>query len=196
MRNRTQAFITATLAALAFTASACDSQSSSGSAPKTVNAQAQGNNNENQLASHFANAPKNPFLSQDPPDPLELKNLSRRLLQLNAKGSTGYVYLLTPTGQAIGYWVISGKVSSTGSQMTSTQGIHNCMSGSSQDGGSCAVTDSMGDDGSYGPSEGGPNGVFWFTATGALVETADPYWVYSAQPIKLYANAPQLETKA
>jgi hypothetical protein len=160
-----------------------------------VNAANQGSNDNNSLATHFQSV-KNPFLTQDPSDPLEQKNLAKRLTYFNSKGSTGYVYLLAPnTNQVIGYYVISGKVSSTGSQLTSTQAITHCMSGSSQDGGSCAVTDAMGDDGSYGPEEGGPNGVFFFTTAGTLIETVMP-WVYSSQPIKLYANAPQLDAAA
>jgi hypothetical protein len=161
----------------------------------TVNAVNQGSNDNNSLATHFQNV-KNPFLTQDPSDPLEQKNLAKRLTYFNSAGSTGYVYLLAPnTSQVIGYYVISGKVSSTGSQLTSTQAITHCMSGSSQDGGSCAVTDAMGDDGSYGPEEGGPAGVFFFTTAGTLIETVMP-WVYSSHPIKLYANAPQLDAAA
>lgn len=175
--------------ALALTAAACDDSSSS---PK-VNAQDQGNSDNNSLATHFQGV-KNPYLSQDPSDPLEQKNLAKRLQQFNSKGSTGYVYLLAPnTSQVIGYYVISGKVSSTGSQLTATQGVHNC-SGGGTSGSSCSVTETMGDDGTYGPSEGGPNGVFFFTSTGTLIETVMP-WVYSSQPIKLYASAPQLDAR-
>lgn len=183
-RRATAAFVLGA-ALFAGGAVACDSTGNSGG---TVNAQAQGNNDNNALATHF-NQIKNPFLNSFPSDPLEQKNLAKRLVMFNSKGSVGYVYLMTMEGKVLGYYVISGKVSSTGSQLTSTQGIHNC---DSNYGGGCSVTDTMGDDGTYGPEEGGQNGIFFFTSGGTLIETADPYWVYSSQPIKLYADAPQL----
>jgi hypothetical protein len=37
--------------------------------------------------------------------------------------------------------------------------------------------------------------VFFFTTAGTLIETVMP-WVYSSQPIKLYASAPQLDGPA
>jgi hypothetical protein len=162
--------------------------SSTGSA-----SQAQGNRDNNTIHDRFTPLVPYPYRSADPTDPLELKNLAKRLQYFNSKGSTGYVYLLAPnTSQVIGYYVISGKVSSTGSQMTSTQAVTNCAG---DHGGSCAAVDSVGDDGSYGPSEGGPSGVFFFTTAGTLIETVMP-WVYSSQPIKLYASAPQLDGPA
>lgn len=133
-----------------------------------------------------ANCKPNP-----PANPLERENLAKRLIQYNSKGDTNYVYVFawgSPT--PIGYYVISGKVSSTGSQMTSTQQVTDCGNQ-----GSCAVTDAIGDDGSYGPEEGGANGVFFFTSTGTLVETDQP-WVESSAPIKLYASVSQLDTSA
>ena len=62
--------------------------------------------------------------------------------------------------------------------MTASQITTNC--GSS---GGCVV-DAIGDDGSYGPEEGGQNGVFFFTTTKTLVETDQPFAVSSA-PINL-----------
>jgi len=103
------------------------------------------------------------------------------------------VYLFTFSGQVIGYYVISGKVSSTSSQMTSSQQVSNCDTGSN--GGSCTATESIGDDGSYGPEEGGSFGVFFFTTSGTLVETDQPFLV-SDQPIKTYATVPQLDSAA
>jgi hypothetical protein len=131
-----------------------------------------------------------PYANSTPSDPLERKNLAARLEQYNSKGDTNYVYIFawgSPT--PIGYYVIKGKVSSTGSQMTATQITTNCGSG-----GGC-VLDAIGDDGSYGPEEGGQNGVFFFTASGTLVETDQPF-VVSSQPIKLYVNVPQLDAAA
>lgn len=174
--------------ALALGTAACDDNT------KTSTAQQQGNQDNNTIADKFNRAVPYPYRNSDPSSALERENLAKRLLQLNSKGSTGYVYLLAPnTAQVVGYYVISGKVSSTDSAMTSTQVVQSCHS-SSSGGGSCAVTDSIGDDGTYGPSEGGDNGVFFFTASGVLVETVMP-WIYSSQPLKIYANAPQLDAK-
>ena len=131
-----------------------------------------------------------PFANAAPSDPLERKNLAARLTEYNAAGDTNYVYIFawgSPT--PIGYYVIKGKVSSTGSQMTATQISTNCGNGSG------CVLDAIGDDGSYGPEEGGQNGVFFFTSTGTLVETDQPFVVSSA-PIKLYVKIPELDSPA
>ena len=98
--------------------------------------------------------------------------------------------MFTFSGQVLGYYVIQGKVSSTGSQMTATQVVGNCS-----DNCTGAVTDAIGDDGSYGPEEGGQFGVFFFTSAGTLVETDQPFLV-SSTPIAIYANVPQLDAKA
>jgi len=143
--------------------------------------------------SEFNAAVPYPFGHTAPSDPLERKNLAARLVQYNSAGDTNYVYVFawgSPT--PIGYYVIRGKVSSTGSQMTSDQITTNC-DGSSHD--SCAVVNAIGDDGSYGPEEGGSSGVFFFTTTGTLIETDQPFVVSSA-PIKLYASVPQLDAPA
>lgn len=147
------------------------------------------------ISEKFTKAVPYPYLYETPTDPLEMKNLARRLKQFNSKGSTGYVYLYAGmTDKVIGYYVINGKVSSTGSQMTSTQINVNC-SGLNDSGGQACTVDAPGDDGSYGPSEGGSNGVFFFTTNGTLIETVQP-WVYSSTPIKLYSSVPQLDAKA
>lgn len=127
---------------------------------------------------------------QAPADPLERKNLAKRLISYNSKGDTNYVYIFTFSGQVIGYYVISGKVSSTSSQMTSTQINVSCGSGSAQ-----CTNDSIGDDGSFGPEEGGGMGVFFYTSNGTLVETDQPFLVSSA-PVAVYASAPQLDVPA
>lgn len=134
-----------------------------------------------------------PFARTAPSDPLERKNLAARLVQYNAAGNTNYVYVFAwGSAQPIGYYAIRGKVSSTGSQMTSTQQITNCAG---DHGGSCSAVEAIGDDGSYGPNEGGQNGVFFFTTAGTLIETDQPFMVSSA-PIKLFAAVPQLDAAA
>jgi hypothetical protein len=130
-----------------------------------------------------------------PSNPLERENLAKRLTTYNSKGDTNYVYIMTFSGQVIGYYVIEGKVSSTGSEMTSTQQVTNCGNQNKGDGGGCSVTDAIGDDGSYGPEEGGQFGVFFFTSSGTLVETDQPFLV-SSEPIAIYANVPQLDAPA
>lgn len=184
------------LAGVATTAASCSGGSSTNAqaAVDQSNSQAQVEYNEFQAAVPY------PYVqctggtcSPNPPsDPLERKNLAARLKAYNSAGDTNYVYIFTFSGAVIGYYVVEGKVSSTGSEMTSTQQVTNCGTQNSGDGGSCAVTDAIGDDGSYGPEEGGDFGVFFFTSSGVLVETDQPFLVSSA-PISIYANVPQLD---
>lgn len=180
--DRRIALLAASLAATGAMVTACTSSSAS---------QAQGaqNNLAGQTAAKFSSAVPYPYANTSPSDPLERKNLAKRLVQLNSKGATNYVYLFTYSGTVLGYYVISGKVSSTGSEMTSTQVNVDCNNNSS------CTDDAIGDDGSYGTSEGGQNGVFFFTTVGTLVETNQP-WVMSSTPIKLYASVPQLDAPA
>lgn len=134
--------------------------------------------------------------STPPSNPLERENLRARLKEYNSAGDTNYVYIFAwGSPSPIGYYVIKGKVSSTSSQMTSPEQVTNCGDMNNGDGGACAVTQAIGDDGSYGPEEGGENGVFFYTSTGTLVETDQPF-VVSSQPIKLYVNVPQLDAAA
>jgi hypothetical protein len=140
--------------------------------------------------SEFNTAVPYPFAKTAPSDPLERKNLAKRLTTYNAAGDSNYVYVFTYSGQVEGYYVISGKVSSTGSEMTSTQTDVGCGSNSQV----CTV-DAVGDDGSYGPEEGGQAGVFFFTSSGVLVETDLPFLV-SSSPVAVYASAPQLDAPA
>lgn len=107
-------------------------------------------------------------------DSAERENLTERLLRLNDPNKVGYFYGLSSTGQVMAFFVIKGKPSSMGSQLTNTNTIING-----------AAIESMGDDGSYGPEECSSQGVFFFTAdTNALQEWCGP-WSYSDQPYKL-----------
>lgn len=149
-----------------------------------------GNQTSQATYQEFNDAVPYPFAHAAPSDPLERINLAARLKEYNSAGDTNYVYLFAwGSSTPIGYYVIKGKVSSTGSQMTATQITTNCGNG-----GGCVV-DAIGDDGSYGPEEGGQSGVFFFTSTGTLVETDQPFVVSSA-PIKLYVDVPQLDAPA
>jgi hypothetical protein len=107
-------------------------------------------------------------------DSAERANLTERLLRMNNPNKIGYVYEFTQNGQVIQHFTIKGKVSSTASQLTNTQNIVDMCSS-----GYCPVAvDSMGDDGSYGPEEGGDNGIFFFTTAGVMVEW-NGTWLYA-----------------
>lgn len=165
---------------------------SGGGSQAAVNAS---NTTAQQEYNEFTAAVPYPYADAAPSNPLERENLAKRLKQYNSQGDTNYVYLMTFSGQVIGYYVIDGKVSSTGSEMTSTQQVTNCGTQNSGDGGGCSVTDAIGDDGSYGPEEGGSFGVFFYTSAGTLVETDQPFIVSSA-PIAIYSSVPQLDAPA
>lgn len=163
----------------------------SSSATKVQTAQ---NNLSGTEATEFSSAVPYPYATAAPTNPLERENLATRLKDYNSAGDTNYVYLLSPmAGTPIGYYVIRGKVSSTGSEMTSTQVNVNCPNGTTSS--PECTDDAIGDDGSYGLEEGGQSGVFFITTTGDLIETTLP-WVVSSQPIKLYASVPQLDAPA
>lgn len=193
MNNKTRILAAGiAVAAIALTAG-CNSSKNSATGAQTSN-----NSLAGQEYSEFTSAVPYPFAScngttcvnHPPSDPLERKNLAGRLVQYNSKGDTNYVYVFTFSGQVIGYYVIKGKVSSTSSQMTSTQVNVGCGSHSQQ-----CTNDSIGDDGSFGPEEGGGMGVFFFTSSGTLVETDQPFLVSSA-PVPVFASAPQLDAPA
>lgn len=188
MRTNLKTALAGIVAAVAlFVVGACNGDTKTNTAS---GAQSANNSLAGQEYAEFTTAVPYPFANAAPSDPLERKNLSRRLTQYNSKGNINYVYVFTYSGQVIGYYVISGKVSSTGSQMTSTQINVSCGSNSAQ-----CTNDAIGDDGSYGPEEGGGAGVFFFTTSGVLAETDLPFLVSSA-PIPVYASAPQLDAPA
>jgi hypothetical protein len=196
-RVRVSALLAGIALTVGLTATACTSSSTATSAQGAVDtsdSQAQTTFNE------FSSAVPYPYTqcsgskctAAPPSDPLERLNLAARLKEYNSAGDTNYVYVFGFNGQVLGYYVIKGKVSSTGSEMTSTQQVTNCGTANNGDNGGCSVTDAIGDDGSYGPEEGGSFGVFFFTSTGTLVETDQPFMV-SSTPIALYSSVPQLD---
>lgn len=120
---------------------------------------------------------------------LELRNLRERLLRFNDPEKIGYVYLLSSlTGKPIGYHTIKGKVTSTQSQMTETEQI------TGKDNSYGLTVASIGDDGSWGPEEGGDAGIFFFTTEGVMVETVMP-WMYTDAPLPLDFGGPSLNPK-
>jgi hypothetical protein len=113
-------------------------------------------------------------------DSAERANLVERLVRMNNPNKIGYVYEFAMSGQIIQNYTIKGKVSSTASQLTNTHNIVDMCSGHY-----CPVAvDSMGDDGSFGPEEGGENGIFFFTTNGVLVEY-NGIWLYSDAQLNL-----------
>lgn len=100
---------------------------------------------------------------------LEQKNLKERLRRDEQADRIGYVYLVN-FGKPFGYYVIKGKISSSGSQLGPEEEI---ISGE--------VVDSNQDDGTYGT---GDPGIFFFLATGTKVETTLDY-IYSDEPIAI-----------
>ena len=126
-----------------------------------------------------------PYPEAQMKDSLERRNLRERLIRFNKANKVGYLYVMS-FGKFVGYYVVKEKVSSTQSQMTNADQTWDC-------GDSCtAVVESMGDDGSFGPHEGGNRGVFFFTSSGVMVETTLD-WVYSDAPLRI--DVPNLLAK-
>ena len=108
---------------------------------------------------------------------LERQNLSERLTRFSKANKVGYLYLMS-FGKFVGYYVVKGKISSVNSQMTNEDQTWDC-------GKDCeTVAHSIGDDGTWGPNEGGDRGIFFFTSNGTMVEsTLD--WVYADTPLNI-----------
>jgi hypothetical protein len=104
---------------------------------------------------------------------LEKKNLEKKRDKEEDANAIRYVYLMN-YGNITGYYVIEGKVSSSGSQIGPEEEIVKRWS----DG---YVLDSAQDDGTYGT---GDPGVFFFTTDGMMVETSLDY-VISDRPMTL-----------
>lgn len=112
--------------------------------------------------------------------------LIRRLKELNDKNLIGYVYLMSDTGQVIASYVTQGKVSSLNSYLTSSDVLINasgevCSHSFTKDASGCVVVEAPDYDGSYGHN---PDGIFFFTDTGALVEWSGRY-VWTDQPLAI-----------
>ena len=103
------------------------------------------------------------------------KNQEERLEREENANAIRYVYLMS-FGNIIGYYVIQGKVSPAGTQLSPEQEII-CRSTAE----SCQAVDSAKDDGTYGDSD---SGSFFFTTEGVLIETTLDY-IQSDAPIAL-----------
>jgi hypothetical protein len=121
--------------------------------------------------------------AQPPPQiavSLERKNLIERLKRLNTENKIGYVYLMSKSGSVMAFYTISGKVSSLNSLLTTPEQV-------SRVNGYSFTLPSPDFDGSYGKN---PEGIFFFTTSGALVEWSGDY-MFSDQPLKM-STAPVL----
>ncbi len=128
-------------------------------------------------------------------DSIELRNLREKLLRFNKPDKIGYVYTFSQTGEVIDFYTIKGKVSSTQSQMTVSQQVqYVCQvkpflpkdaDPNRVDNQVCewAITNSPGDDGSYGDNE---PGVFFFTTEDVYVSLSyNTIWRYYDAPLKV-----------
>lgn len=157
---------------------------SAGSCSKSSGAQSSGQEQTERVFAQQAAAV--PYPADKLTDSLERRNLVERLLRTNQANKIGYVYLVSFSGQPLGYYTIKGKVSSTQSQLTTDELVYRfCRNGSCSDN----VVNAPGDDGSYGANE---DGVFFFTTEGAFVTTTLQY-LYSDQPLPI--NVPLLNKK-
>lgn len=115
----------------------------------------------------------------------EVKNLKEKIERDEASaGKIGYVYIMT-FGKFIGYYTITGKISSNGSQLAPEDDVVKPCSGCDR-----LVVDGPQDDNTYG--EGDP-GIFFFTTEGAMVVT-DLDYLYSDQPIANSIDVPKLNS--
>lgn len=120
---------------------------------------------------------------------LERDNLIKKLNFTNNANQLGYVYLLALNGQVIANYTIKGKVSSLNSLLTTPDQLK-CSEGSSSSAYACVTMAGPDLDGSYGKN---PDGIFFFTTTGAYVEWSGQY-VYSSQPLNIQTPVSLTET--
>lgn len=119
----------------------------------------------------------------------EVQNLKEKIKRDEASaGKIGYVYIMS-FSKFIGYYTITGKISSNGSQLAPEDDvIDGCDSSGGIASGCGLVVDGPQDDNTYG--EGDP-GIFFFTTEGAMVVT-DLDYLYSDQPIANAIDVPKL----
>jgi hypothetical protein len=95
---------------------------------------------------------------------LEVNNLKEKLSRENNADAVRYVYLIS-FAQPIGYYIIKGKVSSSGSQLAPEQEVIKRH-------GDGFVLDSAQDDNTYGA---GDPGIFFFLGDGTMVTSTLDY---------------------
>lgn len=164
MTRRTKiasAVLAATLTLFATTAGSCGSDE--GNAARS----------DKTSSSNFDAQAKNdpvPNLSKS----LERANIVEHSKRNNAPDRVRYIYLLADTGGIYAYYVIKGKVTSTGAQLTPTDEIVDRYEGD-------VVTQAPTDDGSFGGDEGG---IYFFTDTGVEVQW-NGRWLLTDAPMNI-----------
>lgn len=111
-------------------------------------------------------------------DSLDRKMHIEQLRRFQDPNKLGYMYLLGMNGNVITWYTINGKPSSTQSSLTPDLQAGEVGKGQ--------VLPSAADDGSFGPNEGGDQGVLFFTTSGCMIEHA-PTWIYSDCPLNIAA---------
>jgi hypothetical protein len=128
-----------------------------------------------------------PYPAAELKNPLDRRNLADRLRRNNNPNAISYLYVLSNTGNPIGYFVLKGKLTSTESALLPTDSIIDACSSADY----CpTVVQGVGDDGTYGQNE---NAVFGFTAQGVMVTIRSENWFQADAPIAL--NVPDLTPK-
>lgn len=169
-RNRTLLGLGVAALSVLLMAGSCDE-------PVPDNAQAQGQKQTETAFKQQSDAV--PYPAGQLRDSLERRNIRERLLRTNKPNSIGYVYLMS-FGKIIGYYVVKGKVTSTQSQMTTSELVNYACDDGLQ-GCQATTVPAPGDDGSYGDNE---PGIFFFTQSNQMVTTSLDYiWSDSPLPI-------------
>lgn len=119
-------------------------------------------------------------------DSLERSNIVEHLKRNNVADRVRYIYLLADTGGIYAYFVIKGKVTSTGAQLTPTDDFAKKCSTCDWE-----VVQGPTDDGSFGGDEGG---IYFFTDTGMEVQW-NGRWLLTDQPLKIQTPTLSLTTK-
>ncbi len=113
---------------------------------------------------------------------LERQNIKDRLLRYSKANKISYIYLMSSQGQLIASYTVKGKVSSTASQLSTSQ--YADTSGSS---GASTTIDLPDDSGTWGQTD---PGIFFFTTDGVMIQY-DGSYILSDAPLGI-TTAPQL----
>lgn len=176
-------------AAVAVGVAACDPSSGSGSA-ETSNVSDANTLTDQQVAltvdayNRVKDNPECQYPAKQLDTSLELQNQRRKLLMFNEPTKLGWVYLFS-YGQVIAEVPVIGKVSSMQSSMTADEAGYFNSAGTN---GAAGVNVELpGDDLSFGPNEGGPTSVFFFTVDGVYMNWTGDY-LYTDSQLSLLTN--------
>jgi hypothetical protein len=119
--------------------------------------------------------------------------LRERDLYLNDASKTLYIYILPSGRNDVFYSTVRGKVSSMSSEMTATDGVY--TDGGEYNGGN-EVVPMPEDDLSYGGTECGDNGIFWFDEQGGYHQACVAGATVMIESAPLSLNAIELPQSA